>query len=169
MKQILVILLAILFLAGCSQQALPADNQNSELITTTQIKESTISEENLDRILSAVKESVANYDCTVYVDDNEGKVDVDLFMNGGMTEWIFADCVYAVTDSARKSIEECKELLGTITISFVIKKTSGEDEVLRWKSSDYDTGTLVDSKDKFTKIISLEELAERYNYEPISR
>lgn len=169
MKQILLILLVILLLSGCSQQALPADQQISESITTTQIKESIVSEENLDKILSAIKESVEGYDCTVYVDDNEGKVDVKLFMNGGMTGWIFADCVYSVTNSARKSIEECQESLGTITVIFVIKSTGSEDEVLKWESSDYNTGTLVDTKDKFIKTIGLEELIKRYDYEPISK
>lgn len=167
-KPILIGLLIMLLLCGCSQQTPLESKLKPEATQAIQNEEEAIRAENLEYISSDIKRAVEPYDCTVYVDDKNGNVDVKLFMTGGMTEWIFTECVYSVTDSAHKAIEYYKETLGSIEVSFIIKNPPKGDEVMRWESSDFNTGTLVDSKDKFIReSMSLEELAERYDYKRV--
>lgn len=161
MRKIIPLFLVIAILcAGCSQEktAISEPNQKGTNL---------ISEEHIEVINLAVKSSLDAYDHKLYVEEKEGHVDIKVHMTGGMSKWIFADCVYTATDSARKAISDCGEELGTLSIIFLVESSSGENAI-KWESEDFNTGLLIDSETQFTKNITLEEMIEKYEYEPIA-
>ena len=161
MRIIVPLVLAIAILCvGCSQGKPSA-------VEPTQNKIDSISEEHIEAINLAIKSSLDGYDHRLYVEKSEGCIDIKVHMIGGMSKWSFADCVYTATNSARESISECEEELGKLSVVFVIENSSG-DNAIKWESEDYNTGLLIDSEEQFTKRITIDEMIEKYNYEPIS-
>lgn len=158
---------ALVLFSFCSCSASVESSSTTSLASV----EKTISSEILSSIQSAVKLSVDSYDCNVIVSEKDGKVDVSLSMSGGMIEWTFADCVYSATVSARKEMEQSEVALGELRVTFIIKKPGSQDSAMKWTSTDFDSGELVDLGDgpddaPFIDTITLEKLMKKYDYTP---
>lgn len=166
MRKVIFIVVLMLFISGCTVPESDI-NTKAEELPNIQEKENFIDNETLSYISESIEQAVNIYDCSIYVDDENGKVKVTLFMESGAIGWVFADCIYSVTEAARESIEFCNKSLEDITVSFTINMPGKKDEFFRWKSADYVNGTLIDTTNKYINNITIEELFEKYDYQPI--
>lgn len=165
MKKIVLFVLLLILISGCSKA--PNVEIKTATLQSSQLNEKVIDEDVLNNILAAIKLNTDGYESKIYVDEEEEKVSISYHMTGMMSKWTFADCVYLVTESARTAINENNQSLGSIEIVFSIEKSGEENQVIKWESSDFNNGMLVDTAEKYIKEISIEDLFKKYNYEPM--
>lgn len=162
MKRMFVVLaVCALLLSGCSSS--PSSSEGSGAPAASE--ETAIEKEALDYIKEHVEENLAGYDVeSVTVLDQHGKATLTAKLHGGMSGVDFGPFAEAASSALLEAVEEKGVKLGEVSI----QTKNAKGEMLNWRSTDGETGTLVDNrdgkKDLFTGV-KVDEIGEKLNGE----